>query len=403
MKSRALLLLSVAVLVLILVVAYISTPEDYEGMFTGHSMVLVGSLIILAGLISLQTRVSTSILELITGCLAAITPLAIIAYDHTFILLSEIGAIVLMFIVGMEINVEVVMKNIKASLILGALSFLIPFITSLLALHYILGIHDLRSYLISTGVSTTSVAILYIALKDLGMFNSDLGQTMFAGAMVTDLISMIVLTVIIGKFSLLSLAYPIIILFIIVVLPALLDRVIKLKAPWELEIKFILLTLIFLALLSESIGVHSAISSFLIGIAFSETVRSHETLVHKIKGLGFSFFIPIFFFRAGLLINFNALLHTLYPLAIIAGVAIITKYLGSLLPLKLFFKTIDYKLPFLFNARLAIGTIAAIYGLKYGIIQANDYAIIISLVILSSIPVAIVLNRIPPITPEEPM
>lgn len=366
-----------------------------------YGLGIIGFLILAAGIISLETRISTSILELIIGGVAALTPLSILASGETLTILSEFGSIVLMFIAGTEIDVYVLRKRIKESVILGFLSFALPFTSALILLHVLFNINGARAFLIATGVSTTSVAIIYVALKDLKIFNSELGQAMFAGAMVTDILSMISLSITLGQFTIFSIAYPVVILLVVLVLPSVLRSFVKLEAPWSLELKFILLVLIVLALLSEELGVHSAITSFIVGLAFAETVKSHEVLEEKIKGIGFSFFIPIFFFRAGLLIDYYGLLEVLPLFFTISTAAILTKYLGAYVPLRVMFKVSNKKLPFLFNARLAIGTIAAIYGLEYGVIGVPEYSTILTLVILSSIPVALVLHKMPSLTVEE--
>ena len=402
MKSKVSLIASVSILMVVLLassrIEHILDIEEYpEAILT-----VIGALIVLAGVISYQTGVSTSIIELIVGSLAALTPLSMLADNPTLNLLSRIGAIVLMFIAGTEIDIYVLRRTFKESLVLGLLSFFLPFMSAHIFLNYT-GYSGLKNLLVSTGVATTSVAILYMALKDLGIFRSWLGQTMFAGAMITDILSMVALSLILGRFSTLSMLYPLIILVIIIVLPPLLDKIVKLESSWDLELKFILLLLLVLALISEGIGVHSAITSFLLGIAFSETVKSHEYLEGKIKGLGFAFFIPIFFFKAGLLMNFGSLLKTIDYFIILALIAIVAKYIGAYIPLRMFFKVKEHKLAFLFNARLAIGTLAAIYGLEYGIIGEAEYSIIIGLVVLSSIPVAIAIHKMPPISIEEPL
>ncbi len=362
-------------------------------------LALIGSLVLLSGIISYQTRISTSIIELVVGSLAALTPLSRVANDPTLDVLARLGAIVLMFIAGTEIDVNILRGNIKASSILGFSSFLLPFSFSAIAL-YLMGYHDIRTPLIATGVATTSVAIVYMVLKDLGIFNTSIGQAMFAGAMITDVVSMLVLSVVLGRLSIMSMLYIPVIL-VMLMLPKSLERIIKLESAWDLELKFILLILIVLALISETLGVHSAITSFILGIAFGETVKSHEYIDKKIKGLGFGFFVPIFFFKAGLLMKYPSLSSVLWKFIVILVIAVIAKYIAALAPLKVFFKLKNNRLPFLFNARLAIGTLAAVYGLEYGMISSEEYSMIIGIVVLSSVLVAIVLRRMPYMLAEE--
>ena len=101
--------------------------------------------------------------------------------------------------------------------------------------------------------------------------------------------------------------------------------------------------------------------------------------------------------------DYFSLTTVILPFTFLLTTVVVTKYLGALIPLKLFYGLKNLKLPFVFNARLAIGTLAAIYGLRYGMINNVEYSILLGIVVLSNIPVALALNRLPRTLAEEPI
>ena len=97
--------------------------EEYKHLY---DILMAGILIVLAGYVSLRTGLSTSILELLFGGLGRLLG---IMPTGTLAFLAEIGAIMLMFIAGTEIDINILKKKFKESVLLGSLIFLVPFIT----------------------------------------------------------------------------------------------------------------------------------------------------------------------------------------------------------------------------------------------------------------------------------
>ncbi|HDJ95006.1 MAG TPA: hypothetical protein ENG46_01545, partial [Acidilobales archaeon] len=118
-----------AIAIVLIFVLYIKkfeiefATEEYKHLY---DILMASVLIVLAGYISLRTGLSTSILELLFGGLGrllGITPTGTLAF------LAEIGAIMLMFIAGTEIDINILKKKFKESVLLGSLIFLVPFVT----------------------------------------------------------------------------------------------------------------------------------------------------------------------------------------------------------------------------------------------------------------------------------
>lgn len=369
--------------------------EEYEHLY---DLLMAGVLIVVAGYVSLRTGLSTAILELFFGSLGrvlGITPTETLAF------LAEIGAIVLMFIAGTEIEVYILRRKIKESILLGTFIFLIPFAT-LTFTHFIWkGEFTSASVLLGIALGATSVALVYTILYDLLILYSPLGQILFSGAMICDIISVIGLSIALEKFSMLSLLYPVFLLALFYIIPKTGKLLLMLRSSWELELKIILLLIVVLAVISSILGVHAALTAFLLGILIAETAKGHKILREKIKGLGFGFFIPIFFFYSGLLIDFSSILSAFPLFLVLLILSFGGTYLGALIAVKLCYPLKFKRILVVFNAKMSITIIVAFEGLKAGILDPVLYSLITMVALFSAIFVTLILRVLPTVSMED--
>lgn len=250
-------------------------PEEHR-LF--YNIILAGILIVIAGYISLRTAISIAILELAFGGLGRFLN---IEPTETLVFLAEIGAIILMFIVGTEIEIDIFKRNFKENIILGTLIFTVPFLLIILTFGLLEKL-TLSTILLGVALGATSVAVIYTLLYDMLIVYTPLGHIIFGGTMICDIIS-----VVLGKFTLLSLLYPVILLFLFYFVPKTGKILIKLKSSWEFELKVILL--LMFAIVSRVLGIHAVLTAFILGLLISGTARSKRMLREKIRGLGFGF------------------------------------------------------------------------------------------------------------------
>ena len=193
--------------VIIGIIGYIKQhPEIISGISELEQfidMLIAGTLIVVAGYISLRTAISTAILELAFGSIARIVG---VEPTETLAFLAEIGAIMLMFIAGTEIEFHVFKKRFKESVTIGSAIFFIPFVAVMAFLSNRYGINE-TSLLASVALAATSAAAVYTILYDMLILYSPLGQVLFGAAIVCDILSIIGLSIVLGKFSLFSILY----------------------------------------------------------------------------------------------------------------------------------------------------------------------------------------------------
>ncbi|WP_317895477.1 cation:proton antiporter [Pyrofollis japonicus] len=326
-------------------------------------------------------EVAPAILELSLGFIAGLLGASTsIALDT----LALIGSSALMFFAGLEMDPDLVKRRLLKSLGVGLISFLGPLAASATAL--VLAGYPLRESLIAaTGVSTTSVAVVYAILYSSGRTNTEDGQTLLAAAMIADVASIVVFTVLVLKPGNLLYYY----VASLIVAPLLLGLLAKHIPPMghEAEIRIVLSILLSIILFSEAVGIHAVLFSFAVGLAFSPVKGVREEAVKKLEGIVFGFLAPLFFVTAGLEIaSVNTvkavpllllLLFSSYPAKVIATYAGLSLFLKSL-------KTSILRTANLFAARLTMSSIIAFAGLKLGIIQPElSEAILVTAIIVT--------------------
>jgi len=360
-------------------------------------MLIAGVLIVVAGYISLRTGISTAILELAFGSIARIVG---VEPTETLAFLAEIGAIMLMFIAGTEIEFHVFKKRFKESITIGSAIFFIPLVAVMAFLSYRYGINE-TSLLASVALAATSAAAVYTILYDMLILYSPLGQVLFGAAIICDILSIIGLSIILGKFSLFSTLYIVLLVVLFYMVPRTGKLILALKSTWELELKIIILLLILLAIVSSALGIHATLTAFILGILIAETAKSHKSLEMKIRGLGFGFFIPIFFFYSGVLVDLTLVATNLPFFAILFIITFMSTFGGAYIASKTCCPIKYAHVLAVYNVKTSITIIVAYEGLRSGIIDPTLYSMITTTALVGAIVVSAILKIAPPSTLED--
>src|SRR5438132_7828898 len=150
-------------------------------------------LALIAGLFSIWFRISTALSEIVVGTIAqliigAAVGSAVLGTDESWVkFLSGIGAIVLTFLAGAELDPIVFKLKWREAVTVGLASFLFPFLGCAAGAHYVLGWEVMPSWLAAVAMSTTSVAVVYAVMLEFGFNVTDYGKTVLAACFITDL------------------------------------------------------------------------------------------------------------------------------------------------------------------------------------------------------------------------
>ena len=127
--------------------------------------VVLAVLIVIASMISIKWGISISIVEIVLGIVAG--NLGLLEPESWMIYVAGLGGMVLTFLAGTEIDIDVMRKNLSECIGIGVGSFLISFVLVFIACNYLLNWPLKSALLVATALSETSIAIVYSIILDM--------------------------------------------------------------------------------------------------------------------------------------------------------------------------------------------------------------------------------------------
>lgn len=364
-------------------------------------------LALVAVLIANRLKISTALSEIVVGTVAqlAIGALAggeaLGAKAPWITFLAGTGAIVLTFLAGAELDPNVFRAKWKESTAVGLVGFFGPFLGASMVAHYLLGWAWRPSWLAGVALSTTSVAVVYAVMLELGFNQTTYGKAILAACFINDLGTVLALGLIFSPFTTKTLVFLIVSLVLFLVLPFV--------TPWfferyggrvsELETKYLLFLLFGLGGVAVWSGSEAVLPAYIIGLVLAGTVGKDHFLIRRLRTLTFGLLTPFYFIRAGSFVSVPVLIAA--PLVFVAlFLAKMGSKLVGLLPTVRAFgysghDGIYYSL--MMSTGLTFGTISALFGLNHAIIDQGQYSYLVATVIGSAvIPTAIANARFMP-------
>lgn len=316
--------------------------------------------------------------------------------------LAEIGVLLLMFIAGLETDLDQMRKDWKAAIAVAVGGVVLPFIGGyLIALEF--GIQQNNALFIGTIFTATSVSISAQVLKDINKLSSREGTTILGAAVVDDVLGVILLAVLMsltgtgvvgaGDVSIGLLVCKIIIFFAVILLVGwlvvpLVMRILEPLKVTEAVITAALVICFSFAYFAEWMGMAGIIGTYAAGIAISHT-RYKKIVEAKIEPIAYSIFVPVFFVSIGLNVTFEGLTSTreIIFLVLITLMAIITKVVGSVIGAKLtgFSTKSSFVIGSGMISRGEVALIIATMGLNSGILHQDFYTPIIIMVVVTTL------------------
>ncbi len=342
---------------------------------------IVAYIIIVSSHLGSRFPVPVAVIELMLGMTLAIVGLKA---TEPLDLLAGIGANMVLFMAGAEIDLKLVRAWAGRVSILGLLSFAGPAIVAL-AYSKLIGLDTGGTLILIAGFAATSAALAYSILKSTGLLRLRAGQVALTAAMIADIAGIMFLSLATASIDP-SLALYIVVIIAVIGLQPLLPRISG--APFEAEIRLVAMAIIILGVLSEAIGVHSVLTSFLLGMVVSETVRSRRELREKLESLATGFFTPFFFVASGMSVNAVLMLRELPIIVVISVLIVLSKFLPSYLYFRQALATRRRSSIIASSSLVPLLTVTIIAGeagISVGIISEQLYSIMIGIVILTAV------------------
>src|SRR5215208_6814227 len=164
-------------------------------------------LAVTATVLSYLLKISIALVEIIMGIAGGFVihtwfPAYEVSINSAwFTVLASIGALMLTFLAGSELDVDVIKKEWKSSGLVGFASYLTPFLGCTAAAYYGFGWSMQASWLTGLVLSTTSVAVVYSTLLELGMNEINYGKSLLTACFVTDFCTVLTLGLIFSPLS----------------------------------------------------------------------------------------------------------------------------------------------------------------------------------------------------------
>jgi glutathione-regulated potassium-efflux system ancillary protein KefC len=359
-------------------------------------------LALIASLLAIWFRISSALSEIVVGTIAqliigAAIGSAVLGTDESWIkFLSGIGAIVLTFLAGAELDPVVFRLKWKEALAIGLISFLFPFLGCAAAAHYLLGWDVMPSLLAGVAMSTTSVAVVYAVMIEFGFNTTEYGKTVLAACFVTDLGTVVALGLIFAPFTMKTLIFITAGIVVFLVLPWVTPRFFRLygSRPSELETKFLLFCLLGMGALAAWADSEAVLPAYLIGMVLAGTVGKDHVLIRRLRTLTFGLLTPFYFIRAGSFVSIPALVAAPAAFVFFLIVKIGTKVVGVYPVTKLFGSPSQEGMytTLLMSTGLTFGTISSLFGLSHGVINQAQYSTLVATVIASAVIPTIIAN-----------
>jgi len=316
-------------------------------------------------------------------------------------ILGEMGAIVILFMAGLEMTPKEFLKGGKAAFVVGTLGVVIPFFIGL-AVFQLFGFDALQSMLIATALTATSIAISIQVLSEFGKLKTPEARLIIGAAIVDDILAIAVLSVVTSiagsdggvdniditevTITILQVLgfFAIMLIVSVVVIPKIITpRIWKAKGSVEG-----IATAAFFgaAALAGSIGLSPIVGAFAVGMALS-TTKVFEKIENYVGKIGL-IFAPLFFAIIGAQVDLRAVdLNILALSAVIVIIAVTTKLFGCGLPAMYFLKSKQRGLRVGIGmiSRGEVGLIVAGVGITAGILTSEVYSTIIIMVVVTTI------------------
>ncbi len=360
----------------------------------------------LSALIAIRIKMPAALAEIIIGMLAGNF---IMLHTNAWIdFVAGFGSILLTFLAGAEIDPAVLRKQLIPSTVLGAASFLAPFLAAMGYALFIAHWPAPAAKIAGLAMSTTSVAVVYAVMVESGLAGREFGQLILAACFFTDLGTVAGLGLLFANYNIwLALLIAGIVGGMIVMpklLPAVVERTRKYVSEPGLRILFaVIFALAALATYAKSEGV---LPAYFLGIACAGFMFTYPDVKRRLQTMTMTLLAPFYFIKAGTYISFSAAAGSVWLIVVLFFVKVTAKIVAVLPIARYGFRYSRENaayLTLLMATGLTFGTISSLYGLTHHYINQAQYTALVTVVILTAVVPTLVAQTLfkPAEEPEE--
>ncbi|MEH7075327.1 cation:proton antiporter [Neobacillus drentensis] len=348
----------------------------------------------IAGDISVKLGQPSVLGKLLVGVILGPAVLGIVSDSKTLAELSQIGVILLMFMAGMETDMNEFKRSWKASTFVGISGIIVPLFAGYLA-GILMNMTAIEALFLGLLLSATSVSISVQALKELNKIQSKEGTAILGAAVIDDVVVIIALAFLMsmagGEVNLSMMIIKKVLFFAGAILvawrgvPWLLKKFGPLKVTESLVSGALIICFLF-AYAAELTGVAGIIGAYIAGVAISQT-DYHQQIFKKVETISYSIFVPIFFTSIGVAVSFDGFTQNIGLIIGLSILAIVTKLLGAAAGAKLarFSWKNSLGIGSAMVSRGEVALIIATIGLESKLVSQELFAVLVVVVLVTTI------------------
>ena len=354
-------------------------------------LLVLGLLVFISSLISVRLGLSVSIIEILFGVIAG--NLGIIHSETWMLFIASFGGILLTFLSGTEIDVNLMRKKLKETVLIGFLSFLIPFILIFSVVHFLIGWNLVASLLAGTALSETSIAVVYSTLLQQDLFKYDIGKILMGTTFVTNICTAIALSILFTKPNLYIFVFYVVSILLLIFAfkysyKFLVNSKILKDKILEIEIKYIFLLLFILMFFAAWGGGQAILPVFILGMLLSNTLNENsngQKAKERIKTVAFAVITPVFFIIGGMKVSIPLIIGGLGIFILIFAFRQLAKFVGVYFVTKRYLNSDTGYITLMMSTGLTFGLIATLFGLNTGLLNNYSYSILTGVLVLSAV------------------
>ena len=307
-------------------------------------------IILLAPIVMGKLRIPHIIGMVLAGMVVGAHGLNILTRDSSFELFGKVGLLYIMFLAGLEMDLESVKKNSRRFLIFGLLTCLIPLTLTYFMAIWLLDYSKTASFLLGC-IMASNTLIAYPIISRYGLQRDSSVMLSVGSSMISLFLALLILAALaasfgeeagIGFWLLFLLKFALFCAGCVWVIPRLSRYFLRRYSDAIMQFIYVLSVMFLSAALSEAIGVEGIVGAFIAGLILNRYIPHVSPLMNRIEFTGNAVFIPYFLIGVGMLIDLGSLFegtHMLWVVALIAFFGTFGKALAA------YFSSLLFRLP----------------------------------------------------------
>ncbi|ACK93417.1 cation:proton antiporter [Bacillus thuringiensis] len=290
----------------------------------------------LAGDLSVRLGQPSVLGKLIVGIVIGPAILGWIENSELLTQLSNVGVILLMFMAGLETDLDELNANRNSSLAVALGGIILPFVGGYVS-GLVMGMEQGNAVFLGLLLCATSVSISVQTLRDLGKMKTRESTTMLGAAVFDDILVVILLAFAMSFLGTDDVNLTMIILKKVVFFASIIligwkgvPVIMRWLSPLRVSESIVSAALIIcfsFAYFGELLGIAGIIGAFAAGIAISQTNYKHE-VEKKVEPIAYAMFVPVFFVSIGMNITFDGIGNQIWFILALTVIAVLTKLIG---------------------------------------------------------------------------